>query len=132
MKLEIKGEKMTLTFQITAKNRLRKYFWTPTGFKLGTLRLWVLHATKTLTGTVLNDLMILLSLNKCNLFNIIFHKIFPNKKATKNLAQITKWQLEYLQKWLKVALKKFFLPMNYLKIPLEKIPELTSANLLRS
>ena len=48
------------------------------------------------------------------LFNRFFHKIFPNKKATKNLAQITKWQLKYLHKWSKVVLKIFFPALFYL------------------
>ena len=87
---------MTLFFKITTKNRLRKYFFTATGFELGTSRLWGLHATKTLTGSALTVWNFFSSSNKCNLFNRFLHKIFLNKKATKNLAQITKWQLKYL------------------------------------
>ena len=107
-KLANKRWKNDTDIQNHGKNRLRKYFWTPTGFELGTSRLWVLHATKTLWDWDVKLMMILLDLNKCNLFKRFFHKIFPNKKATKNLAQITKWQLKYLQKWSKVVLKILF------------------------
>ena len=62
----------------------------------------------------------------------IIPQIFPNKKATKNLAQITKRQLKYLHKWSKVVLNFFFLHcFTYIYI-LQHQPKLAFASLQSS
>ena len=70
---------MILTFKITTKNRLKKYFRTPTGFELGTSRV--------MGPACYQNTMILLLHKKSNLFHRFFHKIFPNKEATKHKAK---------------------------------------------
>ena len=43
------------------------------------------------------------------------HKKLPNEIATKNLAQISRWQLEYLQNWSILALQIFFSSIVFLR-----------------
>ena len=50
------------------------------------------------------------------------HNKFPNKIATKQLAQISKWQLEYVQSWSILAHKNFFSSIVLLKTITGKNP----------
>ena len=50
------------------------------------------------------------------------HNKFPNKIATKKLAQISKWQLEYVQNWSILALQIFFSSIVLIKTITGKNP----------
>ena len=90
------------------QKKMKNFFWFLTGFELGTFGLWSLHASKRAIATFPSIKAILLYLRKCHWFRRFLHNKSPNEIATKKLAQISIWQLKYLQKRSKVALKKFF------------------------
>ena len=62
------------------------------------------------------------NLNRWHCFKRFMHKKFPNKIATKNLAQISRWQLEYLQNWSILALQIFFSSIVLIKTITGKNP----------
>ena len=105
---------MTFLCKIPAKIS-RKTFWEATGFELGTLRQWILYATKRSTKVYSLKRTYFALFKQLPLIQKIFAQV-SNKIATKRLAQSFKWQLEYLQNWSKLVLKNFFLALIHLKL----------------
>ena len=77
---------------------MKKKFRTQQGLNRGLWDNGSCMLPKELIGLTLIRTIILSYLNKCHYFKRFLHNKFPNRIATKILAQISMWQLDFLMK----------------------------------